>query len=306
MRKVRITGIQRFIFWLMCCYRVGANVDNVSKAIGLDPRIGAQFLQAGLGFGGSCFKKDILSLSYLAETLDLPEVANYWRSVIAMNEWQCGRFVKSGESLLQCSRHKDMFINLDTVIRKLNGSLRSKKVAILGYAFKKDTGDTRESQAAEVVRLLQDEDPLEIAIYDPQCSREVIEGELNQPGVRSVINVCDSPAEACDRASAVLILTDWDQFRYPARDAKGPGVEAQYAMRDRLIPEPQCISNCLQCPISTAAKRSTSAAVDWVHTAAIMSAPKLVFDGRGVVDPVNLQAMGFRVEAIGRASANLM
>lgn len=294
------------ILWLICPYRVGADVNNVSRAIGLDPRIGSQFLQAGLGFGGSCFKKDILSLSYLAETLDLPEVANYWRSVIAMNEWQCGRFVKSGESLLLCSRHKDTFIDLDTVIRKLNGSLRSKKVAILGYAFKKDTGDTRESQAAEVVRLLQDESPLEIAIYDPQCTREVIEGELYQPGVRSAISVCDSPAEACDRASAVLILTEWDQFRYPVEYSKDFAPKTQFTMDERLLSEPECVSNCLQCPISKAAKRSTSAAMDWVHTAAIMSAPKLVFDGRGVVDPVKLQAMGFRVEAIGKASANLM
>jgi UDPglucose 6-dehydrogenase len=76
---------------------VGADVNSVARTIGLDPRIGSQFLQAGLGFGGSCFKKDILSLSYLAETLELPEVADYWRSVIGMNEWQCRRFVNSGE-----------------------------------------------------------------------------------------------------------------------------------------------------------------------------------------------------------------
>lgn len=78
--------------------RVGANVDNVARTIGMDPRIGPKFLQAGLGFGGSCFKKDILSLSYLADTLELPEVADYWRSVVKMNEWQCGRFVRSGIS----------------------------------------------------------------------------------------------------------------------------------------------------------------------------------------------------------------
>jgi UDPglucose 6-dehydrogenase len=190
-------------------------------------------------------------------------------------------------------------IDLGAVIRKLNGSLRSKKVAILGYAFKKDTGDTRESQAAEVVRLLRDESPLEIAIYDPQCTREVIEKELNEPDVRSIINVCD-------RASAVLILTEWDEFRHPAKDAKAFGHKTQFTTRERLLPEPECDSNCSQCLISTAAKRATGGAIDWFHTAAIMSAPKLVFDGRGVVDPVMLQAMGFRVEAIGKANASSM
>lgn len=197
-------------------------------------------------------------------------------------------------------------IDLGAVIRKLNGSLRSKKVAILGYAFKKDTGDTRESQAAEVVRLLRNESPLEIAIYDPQCTREVIEEELNEPGVRSIINVCDSPAEACDRASAVLIVTDWNEFRHPAKDAKAFAHKTQFTTRGRLLPEPECDSNCSQCLISTAAKRATGGAIDWFHTAATMSAPKLVFDGRGVVDPVMLQAMGFRVEAIGKANASLM
>jgi UDPglucose 6-dehydrogenase len=179
-------------------------------------------------------------------------------------------------------------------------------VAILGYAFKKNTGDTRESQAAEVVRLLQDEGPLEIAIYDPQCTREVIERELNQLGVRSAINVCDSPAEACDRASAVLILTDWDEFSYPAAGRKDNTSKAQFATRERLLPEPQCVGDCSDCATSIAAKRSTSGTMDWVHTAAIMSAPKLVFDGRGVVDPTKLQEMGFRVEAIGRASVIVM
>ena len=89
---------------------MGADVNYVARTIGLDPRIGSQFLQAGLGFGGSCFKKDILSLSYLAETLELSEVADYWRSVIRMNEWQRGRFVKSGEYLSYCSLHNDMLM----------------------------------------------------------------------------------------------------------------------------------------------------------------------------------------------------
>lgn len=80
------------------CERTGADIDDVSRAVGMDPRLGPKFLKAGLGFGGSCFKKDILSLAYLAESLDLPEVASYWRQVVGMNQWQCGRFVKLRKS----------------------------------------------------------------------------------------------------------------------------------------------------------------------------------------------------------------
>lgn len=270
---------------LTFCDRVGADVNSVARTIGLDPRIGSHFLQAGLGFGGSCFKKDILSLSYLAETLDLPEVADYWRAVIGMNEWQCGRFVKS-------------------VIRELNGSLRGKKVAILGYAFKKDTGDTRESQAAEVVKLLQQECPLEIAIFDPQCSKSVIEAELagTSIGGRSTINVCASSTEACDRASAVLILTEWDQFRFPARDPKKSMSKPQFEALEEFLPEPECASGCTECVASESAGRAATENVDWANIAALMSAPRMVFDGRGVVDPAGLQQLGFRVEAIGKAS----
>lgn len=198
------------------------------------------------------------------------------------------------------------FADLFVVIRKLNGSLCGKKVAILGYAFKKDTADTRESQAAEAIRLLQHENPLEIAIYDPQCAKEVIEGELNQPGLRSAINVCDSPAEACDRASAVLILTDWDQFSFPSKSPKEGASKQEFISQGTLLPEPECARECKDCAVPAAGKRSINGIVDWAHTAAIMSAPKLVFDGRGIVDAAGLQAMGLRVEAIGKASLGAM
>lgn len=193
--------------------------------------------------------------------------------------------------------------NLDTVIHKLNGSLRGKKVTILGYAFKKNTGDTRQSQAAEVIRLLQQESPSEIAIYDPQCAKEVIEGELNQIDVTSTFNVCDSPTEACDKSSAVLILTEWDQFSYPAKVSRDDTSIIQFTTHEHLLPEPQCPIGCKDCATSTAAKRLDSGAIDWAHVATIMDVPRLVFDGRGIVDPAGLLAMGIQVETIGRASA---
>lgn len=106
------------------CEATGANISEVAKAIGMDPRIGSQFLKAGVGFGGSCFQKDVLNLSYLSSQLGLSHVSSYWKQVIEMNDWQKNRFVH-------------------LIVSKFFGSIRAKKLAVLGYAFKKDTGDTR-------------------------------------------------------------------------------------------------------------------------------------------------------------------
>jgi UDPglucose 6-dehydrogenase len=141
------------------CEQTGADVDELAKAIGLDMRLGPKFLKAGLGFGGSCFKKDILSLVYLAQTLHLDEVAEYWTQVLTINEYQRNRFVQR-------------------VVRNLHGTLIGKKITILGYAFKKDTSDTRESPAVEVVKTLLADNPAEIAIFDPKCNPENVKDEI--------------------------------------------------------------------------------------------------------------------------------
>ncbi|EME87133.1 UDP-glucose/GDP-mannose dehydrogenase [Pseudocercospora fijiensis CIRAD86] len=304
------------------CEKTGANVSNVAKAVGLDARLGPKFLQAGLGFGGSCFKKDILSLAYLAETLELPEVSQYWRSVIEINEWQCCRFVRS-------------------VVRKLNGSLRGKKVAVLGYAFKKDTADTRESQATEVVRMLCAECPSEIAIYDPQCDKTHVEAELaglfsastSSPALKpnGPVSVCDSPYEACAAATAVLILTEWDQFRYPSVSPLQPvrpklhdfdsGYNSDSTMTgevptlqtfqannplvmscDNTNPEPACPGECKDCMLEVHGGVGARDPIDWPTVARLMHGERYLFDGRGVVDPEKMEEeVGFRVETIGRA-----
>jgi len=143
------------------CERTGADIDEIAKAIGLDSRLGSKFLKAGLGFGGSCFKKDILSLVYLAQSLNLEEVAEYWMQVITINEFQRNRFVKR-------------------VVSNLHGTLIGKKISILGYAFKKDTSDTRESPAVEVVKSLLADNPSEIAIFDPRCNPEDVKDEIKR------------------------------------------------------------------------------------------------------------------------------
>lgn len=186
------------------CEETGANVDEVAAAIGVDPRIGDKFLKAGIGFGGSCFKKDILSLVYLAQSLGLDEVAAYWRQVNSMNEYSRDRFTSR-------------------VIKCLNNTLAGKKVAILGYAFKKNTNDTRESPALEIIRTLLEEGPREVAVYDPCCNPSTIRDELKRLLRNSQSKVLkeeggplvvyENAYEACMAAEAVLITTEFDEFR---------------------------------------------------------------------------------------------
>lgn len=184
------------------CQVTGADVDEVATAVGADPRIGPKFLRAGIGFGGSCFKKDILSLAYLADSLNLPEISAYWRSVVEMNELARNVFASR-------------------VIECLNNTLRGKKVAILGYAFKKDTNDTRESPALEIIRSLLEENPQEVAVFDPCCSSTNIEKEierllgchrkvLRQHG--GPVTVYTNVYDACYACNAVLVTTDADEF----------------------------------------------------------------------------------------------
>ncbi|KAJ4385456.1 hypothetical protein N0V93_009884 [Gnomoniopsis smithogilvyi] len=186
------------------CEKTGANVDEVAAAIGVDPRIGDKFLKAGIGFGGSCFKKDVLSLVYLAQSLGLDEVADYWRQVNTMNEYSRDRFAAR-------------------VVRCLNNTLVGKKVTILGYAFKKNTNDTRESPALEIVRTLLEEGPKEVAVFDPCCNPGMVREEikwllkdldckiLKEDGGPLV--VYENVYEACAAADAVLITTDFDEFK---------------------------------------------------------------------------------------------
>merc|ERR1711963_604578 len=130
------------------CEKTGADVAEVSRAIGKDSRIGPKFLQASVGFGGSCFQKDILNLVYLCEQYGLKEVANYWKAVVDINDYQKSRFAKK-------------------VVKSMFNTITDKKIALFGFAFKKDTGDTRESPAIYVCQYLLEEGA-NLSIYDPQ------------------------------------------------------------------------------------------------------------------------------------------
>lgn len=180
------------------CEATGADVDEVARAIGTDSRIGPKFLKASVGYGGSCFQKDVLNLVYLCESFGLPEVAAYWRQVVQINDWQKGRFVEK-------------------IVRTLFNTVSGKRIAILGFAFKKDTNDTRESAAIAVCRDLLLE-RANVAIYDPRVTPEQIRQDLLEAGVSaelfdSNVQVVESPYEALENAHALATLTEWDEFR---------------------------------------------------------------------------------------------
>lgn len=181
------------------CEKTGANVDEVAKAIGMDTRIGSKFLKASVGFGGSCFQKDILNLVYIARSYGLTEVADYWDQVIIMNDYQKHRFA-------------------DHIIQTLYNTVSGKKIAFLGWAFKKDTNDTRESAAIYVADYLLNEQA-EITVYDPKVSAERIYTDLDDLNSRSsdenrrLVKIVNTPYDACDDAHAIAILTEWDVFK---------------------------------------------------------------------------------------------
>ncbi|MDQ8201999.1 UDP-glucose 6-dehydrogenase [Pelagicoccus sp. SDUM812003] len=181
------------------CERTEANVDQVAYAIGRDSRIGPKFLKASVGFGGSCFQKDILNLVYLCEHFGLPEVAEYWHQVIKMNDWQKRRFSQQ-------------------IINTLFNTVTGKRIAFFGFAFKKDTNDTRESAAIYVGRDLLAEQAV-LAIHDPKVAASQIYYDLQQPQTDADgkpnphIDLCEDPYEAAKGAHGLAILTEWDAFK---------------------------------------------------------------------------------------------
>ena len=181
------------------CEKTDANIDEVARAIGQDSRIGPKFLKASVGFGGSCFQKDILNLVYIAKSYGLDEVADYWEQVILMNDYQKRRFA-------------------DRIIRTLYNTVSGKKIAFFGWAFKKDTNDTRESAAIYIADALIEE-RAHITVFDPKVTRAQMLNDLNQLGTRTLeeneqyLTVSNDPYKASDAAHAIALLTEWDQFK---------------------------------------------------------------------------------------------
>ena len=223
------------------CEASGADVREVARAIGTDSRIGGKFLNAGPGFGGSCFQKDILNLVYLCRHFGLPEVADYWESVVALNTWQQHRIAR-------------------LVVQKLFGTVTGKRLAILGFAFKADTNDTREAPAIRICGDLLEEGA-QLAIHDPKVDPAQIARDLKQeaaPAADALSGtgswaMAASVDEAVTGADAVLILTEWCQYRE----------------------------------------------LNWADLAARMRRPAWVFDARAVSDPHQVRAAGLSFWRVG-------
>ncbi|XP_052148229.1 UDP-glucose 6-dehydrogenase 1 [Oryza glaberrima] len=231
------------------CEATGADVAEVAYAVGKDSRIGAKFLNASVGFGGSCFQKDILNLVYICECNGLPEVANYWKQVIKINDYQKSRFV-------------------NRVVSSMFNTVAGKKIAVLGFAFKKDTGDTRETPAIDVCKGLIG-DKAKVSIYDPQVTEDQVQRDLAMskfdwdhpvhlqpmsPTAIKQVSVAWDAYEAARDAHGVCILTEWDEFR----------------------------------------------SLDYARIYGGMQKPAFVFDGRNVVDAEKLREIGFIVYSIGK------
>lgn len=234
------------------CEQTGADVDEVAKAIGMDSRIGSKFLKSSVGFGGSCFQKDILNLVYICRYYNLEEAAEYWLQVVKMNDYQEHRFAKN-------------------IMTTLFNTVSNKKIAFLGWAFKKDTNDTRESAAIYVAdELLQDR--AEIHVYDPKVTEKQVYADLeylqsNRIGefvekgafltseeIRSLVTVHTDPYKALEEAHAIAVLTEWDEFK----------------------------------------------TYNWQTIYDKMLKPAFVFDGRNIIEKDTLEKIGFSLYTIGK------
>jgi len=247
------------------CEATGADVDEVSYACGLDSRIGPKFLKASVGFGGSCFQKDILNLVYLSESLHLPEVAQYWRQVYSLPLAVVLFIVDTLQVVDMNEYQKRRFTN--RIISSLFNTLTGKKIAIFGFAFKKDTGDTRESPAITLVKYFRAEKAL-VSIYDPKVEEPQIWMDLCEPGIvddlpalQKQVSIAASAYQAAEQADAIVICTEWEEFK----DTR----------------------------------------LDYEQIYDGMNKPAFIFDGRLILNENRLKGMGFKVETIGRPGEEL-
>jgi UDPglucose 6-dehydrogenase len=277
------------------CEATGADIGELAHSVGLDARIGSKFLKASVGFGGSCFKKDVLSLVYIARSLHLYKVADYWESVVEINEYQKDRFTQR-------------------IIAALHGTLTHKRVAILGWAYKKDTGDTRESAAITIASKLLVEGA-SLSVYDPKVSQQQIHKDLLTfvPTPESRVTVCEDAVEACREACVIIVLTEWDEFRTDGQTietsqndgatANGGYTAASSDSGIDMADESASVNGVAVKDESTEfAGSAGKSRIDWRAISNVVRRPRLVFDGRNIIDASALASLGFQVERIGTAS----
>jgi len=172
------------------CEKTDADISEISYAVGSDSRIGPKFLNPSIGFGGSCFKKDILNLVYIARSYGLLEVANYWEMVVEMNEYQKQRFVQR-------------------IVREMFNTVADKKIALFGFAFKANTGDTRDSPAIHITKQLLEERAI-VAITDPKALNNA---RIDLKGIDRNVLYEPDPYKAAEKAFAIALVTEWEEYK---------------------------------------------------------------------------------------------
>tara|TARA_B100002051_G_scaffold276372_1_gene324160 strand:- start:885 stop:2267 length:1383 start_codon:yes stop_codon:yes gene_type:complete len=205
------------------CEETGADIDEVAKAIGMDSRIGNKFLKTSVAFGGSCFQKDILNLVYIAKSLGLKKVAEYWNQVIIINKHQRSRFAKK-------------------IIKTIDENQLNKKVSLLGWAFKKDTNDSRESASIYIAAELLSKG-IEINVYDPKVEVKQIREDLKYIKISdeklSLINYSENHYDVFEDSNVIAILTEWDEFvNYDWKTIYSKGFKKKYIFDGRNILDP--------------------------------------------------------------------
>ena len=228
------------------CEPTGADVTEVSKAIGADSRIGEKFLNAGPGFGGSCFQKDVLNMIYLCRYYGLVEVADYWEQVILLNEWQKKRISK-------------------LIIETFFGTVSSKKLTLLGFAFKSNTNDTRESPAITIAKDLL-ENGADLCIHDPQVSESQISKILDidnsnktKKSIEGSWSYSNNLEFAFSDTDAIIILTEWEEYLK----------------------------------------------IDWQRMSLLMRRPSWIFDTRGIIEYKNLKGTNLNFWKIGKGFVSI-
>lgn len=260
------------------CERNEGDIADVSRALGMSSRLGPYFLGSSFGFGGSCLVKDTASLSHLAKNHDLPEVAEYWKQVLLMNEYQKSRMG-------------------DRILAPFGGKLHGERIAVLGFGYKSDTRDARGTPVREVVLKLLSLGA-SVAIFDPHIPASEIEEQLrdrsldfsNPARLPDQVQVIDSVYDACHNAKAIAILNDLPEFA-PSEALKLP---------------PEKIAPSYQKDVHTnevEKKAHVVELIDWTRIAENMQEPRYVFNGRGTIDAKNLEEKGFVVDVIGRKSS---
>lgn len=229
------------------CDKTDADVDEIARAIGSDVRIGPKFLKASVGYGGSCFQKDILNLVYICESFGLQECADYWHQVVLMNDYQKKRFAQR-------------------MVETMFNTVTGKKIAIFGFAFKKDTGDTRETASVYVMKELLEERAM-LSVYDPQVKRNQMFEEFKYScgishdsfaDLDRYVVTAESAIESARGAHAVAVMTEWDEF----------------------------------------------VSYDYKAIYDVMSKPAFIFDGRNILPHNELREIGFQVYAIGKPAVS--